>query len=191
MLIIFLGAALTGMLPAETADAQRRPIQRPLTSVYTELDLSRCRQASAPEEGASAEWLCPGHAGVPLIVLSGDGRFDIDGGEDNGLWESVAPFNDPGPRVEWRQRSGSRPHALIYRLRYTDARNRPRSALGVETISYPVVRNGPEGWSGCLVAWVGGDVPNANAVARRIADRMDRRFQCGHTEPEEIGIGAR
>jgi hypothetical protein len=123
---------------------------------------------------------------VPLIVLTGDGRFDLDGGEDNGLWESAAPFNNPGPRVEWRRRGGARPHAIIYRLLLNDEGQSGRSMLGVETISYPVRQGGSEGWAGCLVAWIHGDVANANAVARRIADRMNRRFQCGHTEPEEI-----
>jgi hypothetical protein len=159
------------------------------TSVYTDLDLDRCRRTQVAAEGESAQWRCPGYGGVPLVVLLGDGRFDIDAGADNGVWESSAVFNNPGPRVEWRVRRGARPHAIIYRLRLTGDGNEGRSVLGVETISYDVRSGGRQGWAGCLVAWIDGGVPNANAVARRIADRMDRRFRCGHTEPEELRDG--
>lgn len=181
------GAIIAAVAAGPGLAAQVRPPAA--TSHYTALDLDRCRRDRAVTEGDSAQWRCAGHAGVPLIVMAGDGRFDIDAGEDNGVWESAAAFNTPGPRVEWRVRRGLRPHAIIYRLRLTGDGNDGRTMLGVETVTYLPTGRGGEGWVGCLVAWVHGDVHDASAVARRIADRMDRRFQCGHTEPEEIRAG--
>ena len=175
---------LLAMVFPATQPAAAQPA--PATSVYTPLDLDRCRQTSALEEGESATWRCRGHAGISLFVSAGDGRFDIDAGEDNGVWESDAAFNNPGPRVEWRIRRGDRPHAIIYRLLLTGDGNRGRTILGVETVSHPLGNVEDESWAGCLVAWVDGAVPNANVVARRLADRMDRQFRCGHTEPERV-----
>ncbi|HKR25771.1 MAG TPA: hypothetical protein VJS15_10960, partial [Allosphingosinicella sp.] len=85
------------------------------SSVYTELDLERCRVIERIEEGESVRLECPGHMTIPLFVSQGDGRFDIDAGADNEIWESLSPFNYPGPRVEWRTR-GREAVAIIFRL---------------------------------------------------------------------------
>ena len=153
------------------------PLLGPATSAYTDVDLDRCSRVSRVEEGDSSIWRCRGHGGIPLWVLSGDGRFDVDAGENNDQFESQPGFNNPPRRIEWRLRAG-RPRAIIYRLHLTGDGNDGRTLLGVETIG----RSGQ--WAGCLIAWVDGDVPNANALAGRIADRDNRRFRCGHTEPE-------
>lgn len=149
------------------------------TSVYTPLDLDRCRVIERIEEGASVRWRCPGHAAVPLYVNSGDGRFDLDAGIDNNEWESLNPFNHLGPRVEWRM-GGRGPVAVIYRI-IVDHRESPfRSALIVESI-------GRRGRPGCLTAVVNGALPNANALARIAADRA-AAFRCGHDEPVWSGM---
>ncbi len=166
------------LLISGVASAQP-PERGRVTSVYTPLDLDRCARVSRVEEGDSSVWRCSGHSGLPLFILSGDGRFDVDAGEDNELFETVPQFNNPPERVEWRLRAG-RARAIIYRLHLTGDGNDGRTVLGVETISRPGE------WAGCLIAWVDGDVPNANLVARRIADRDNRPFQCGHTEPEHV-----
>lgn len=165
-------AAATG-----TAEAQRRGA---VTSAYTALDLKRCTVLrSNPDEGASTEWRCPGYAGTPLMVAEGDLRFDIDAGVANTDFESSSPFSSPGPRVEWRLRGGQ-PFAIIYRL-VLGGDNRPeRTILGVETI-------GRRGRPGCLVAWVAGSAPNANAVARQQADQRAAGFRCGQDRAARIG----
>ena len=162
--------------------AQSRDItakQGRVTSAYTDLNLRRCRSLTYQQEGESASWRCPGYRGVPLFVLTGDGRYDIDAGRDNGTWESVPPFNDFGPRVEWRLRGG-RPFAIIYRLSLAQDENSEwsRSVLGVETVG----GNRP----GCLIAWVDAATPDANAVARREADQRGSSFRCGRDEPRLI-----
>ncbi len=142
----------------------------PARSVYTTLDLDRCRTLEVAEEGESVRQRCPGLGAIPLLVNAGDGRFDVDAGVDNGEWESLAAFNAPGPRIEWRLAAG-RPFAIIYRLRLTSPEQPPGSALIVETIGRP-------GAPGCQIATVDGALADANARARAIADRQARTFRC-------------
>ena len=149
------------------------------TSAYSTVDLDRCRVISQVEEGASITWRCPGYRGVPLIVMSGDDRFDVDAGVDNGIWESPASFSSPPSTVEWRLRGGE-PFAIIYRLALSDGERRIGSILIVETI-------GRRGAPGCEIASVHGSVPNANAVARARADMRASRFRCGRDHPDYEG----
>ena len=175
----FALAALLGALTvAPPAAAQPGRI----TSVYTSLDVARCTVTAREEEGSSTTWRCRGHAGVPLIVLSGDDRYDIDAGEDNGEWESPGRFSSPGPRVEWRLRGG-RPFAIIYRLLLSGNDLPNASVLAVESI-------GRRGQAGCLVALVDGALPNANALARARADARAAAFRCGEDEHEQHGAAA-
>ena len=156
-------ALLTALLPA-AAPAQ------PASSAYTPLDIDRCTLIEEIEEGAGARWRCPGRGGVSLFVTTGDARFDVDAGIDNDRWESLMPFNRPGPQVEWRLRRG-RPFAIIYRLLWDDGEGGHGSSLIVETI-------GRRGAPGCEVARIDGATPDANAAARARADAIAPDFRC-------------
>jgi len=158
---LLCGLAL--LLPAAAA-------AQPARSAYTALDLRRCRTLELIEEGESVRRRCPGLGAVPLFVNAGDGRFDVDAGIDDGIWESLGGFNEIGPRIEWRL-AGGRPFAIIYRLRLTGPEQPPGSTLIVETV-------GRAGAPGCRVAAIDGALPNANARAREIADRQARSFRC-------------
>jgi len=149
------------------------------SSAYTPLVLDRCRVIERIEEGESVRFLCPGHAGVPLYVNAGDGRFDLDAGVDNEEWESLNPFNHLGPRVEWRMR-GRVPVAAIYRVIVDAPESMVRSALVVESIGRP-------GRPGCLTAVINGALPNANALARADADRA-AAHRCGTQAPVWRGM---
>ena len=127
------------------------------SSVYTALDLDRCRVIERIEEGESVRLECPGPCRHPPVRRPGDGRFDIDAGVENEAWESLDPFNHPGPRVEWRAR-GRVAIAIVYRLIVDHPRPNARSVLMVESI-------GRGGRPGCLVAMVDGRTANANGVA--------------------------
>ncbi|HEX8640423.1 MAG TPA: hypothetical protein VF704_04625 [Allosphingosinicella sp.] len=146
-------------------------------SLYTDLDLDRCRILEQVEEGESVSWECPGQAGIPLFVSSGDGRFDIDAGVPNDEWETLPPFNNPGPRVEWRV-DGPGSQAIIFRLVSADP-ERPGSALFVATV-------GRAGAPGCTVAVIDGSLRNANRRARQIADRRAGAFRCGTDVAERL-----
>ncbi|HWT13737.1 MAG TPA: hypothetical protein VN231_13365 [Allosphingosinicella sp.] len=170
---VILGGALAA-LAAVAAPAMAND------SVYTELDLDRCRIVEEVEEGESVSWECPGHATLPLLVGSGDGRFDIDAGIENEEWETIPPFNRPGPRVEWRM-DGRVAVAIIFRLVSVDPEH-PDSALFVETI-------GRADAPGCTVAVIDARLPNANERARQIADRRASGFRCGTDVAERHGRG--
>lgn len=168
--------AVFGAAAAGDAQAQRRGA---ITSAYSDLDLRQCRVLRQVKEGAGVEWQCPGVGDTPLMVVSGDDRFDIDAGVFNQHFESTILFSSPGPRVEWRLRGGQ-PFAIIYRLRATPDNRPETTVLGVETI-------GRSGRPGCLVAWVAGSVPNANATARQQADQRAGAFRCGQDRAARIG----
>lgn len=149
------------------------------SSVYTPLDLDRCRVIERIEEGESVSLRCPGLAGIPLFVNAGDGRHDVDAGVDNNQWESLPGFNRLGPRVEWRRRGGT-PVAIIYRHILT-GEQAPGSVLAVESI-------GRQGRPGCLIALIGGALANGNALARDRADRRAATFRCGRDPVERHGV---
>ena len=151
--------------------------QRP-TSAYTPLNPDRCQVLHRETEGASVRWRCPGYAGVPLFLNSGDDRFDLDAGIDNEEWESLSPLNSPGPNVEWRLHRG-RPVAIIYRLiPAPEAQMAP--ALIVETI-------GRRGRPGCEIARINAHRADANERARTEADLRWNNFRCGIERAPEIG----
>ena len=143
----------------------------PPASRYTMLDLGRCRVLERIAEGESIRLRCPGLGAIPLFVNEGDGRSEIDAGYDDGEWESLAPFNTLGDRVEWRL-SGGHPFAIIYRLRFSASETAPAgSALIVEAI-------GRRGAPGCRLGMVDGALPDANARARALADRRAQGGGC-------------
>ena len=148
--------------------------QSPADSAYTDLDTDNCQVLSQVEEGESVSWLCPGFRTFPVYVNAGDGRFDVDAGIDDDAFDTIPPFNAPGPLVEWRLRDRA-PFAIIHRLRDVSLETQG-SVLFVETI-------GTAGVAGCTVATVAGDVPDANQVARDLADAMAEDFRCGVDQP--------
>ncbi len=160
--------ALGALAAATAAPATAQPP----SSRYTMLDLRRCRTLERIEEGESVRLRCPGLAGIPLFVNSGDGRSEIDAGADDGVWESMPGFNTIGERVEWRL-AGGRPFAIIYRLRLSATENAPAgSVLIVEAIGRGA------GMTGCRLGLVDGALPDANARARALADRQARGMRC-------------
>ncbi|WBY17183.1 hypothetical protein PF049_03205 [Erythrobacteraceae bacterium WH01K] len=146
------------------------------SSHYTSLDLDECELVSQQTEGEGATWRCAGLDGMDLIVMSGDGRMDIDAGADNSAWESIGAFNAEPATVEWRM-ADSAPVAIIYRLSDVSMQSAGRSVLMIET----------PGAEGCLIGRVSGDTPSANARARRIADDAAEGFACGEDEPQNVG----
>lgn len=165
-----IGMALLGT--AAPATAQRA------TSAYTPLDPAHCTVLHRSTEGASVQWRCPGYAGVPLFLDTGDDRFDLDAGVDNENWESLSPINDVGPNVEWRLHGG-RPVAIIYRLIPAPG-NEGAPMLIVETI-------GRRGRPGCEIARVNAQRADANARARAEADLRAGNFRCGVERAPMIG----
>ena len=167
---------------AKTASQQDREAEAVtgLASVYTLLDLDKCELVSEEtEEGTSAEWRCAGFGEVPLIVEEGDGRFDVDAGVRNEAFETIGAFNSLGENVEWRLRDG-KPFAVIFRYLDATEEAKGRTVLAVEKV-------GSAAAPGCRVAQVAGDVPDANQVARDLADSNAAEFACGSSEMAVAG----
>lgn len=157
----FLAYASLAALAASAAAPAKGPV---ITSAYTDLNLDRCKQIERLEEGDWAVWRCPGFAGVPIFIESGDLRYDIDAGtrDKDELWSG--PFDDIPKRVEWRLKGG-KPFALIYRLTVATPEHPRTSRLLVEKI-------GRGSTPGCRVADIPGATPDANSVARQAADKI-------------------
>lgn len=162
---LFACAALAAIAAADPAAAA--PAKRPvITSAYTDLNLDRCTKLEHSAEGDWSVWRCPGIAGVPIFIESGDGRYDIDAGtrDKDELWSG--PFDAIPARVEWRLRGG-KPFALIYRLTIATPEHPRTSRLLVEKV-------GRGSTPGCRTADIPGATPDANVVARQAADRIAR-----------------
>jgi hypothetical protein len=166
--------------PAAAASQNTVPAGSPERSAYTRVDLDACKLVSRVEEGASASWTCPGHGGIDLVALTGDGRMDLDAGRDNGTFESLTPFNDIGDTVEWRLGQDGKPIAMIYRLRTATPEVEPRSVLFVETVP-------GGGKPGCLLARIEGSISDANQRARKAADAAEGGVDCGNVQPLLLG----
>lgn len=179
-----LGLSACGSEPASTPepDSSSAPAKEMAgnASVYTALDLDKCKLVDAQtEEGASAEWECAGFGDVPLVVEEGDGRFDVDAGVKNAAFETVGAFNSLGDTVEWRLRDG-KPFAIIFRYSDATEEGKGRTVLAVEKVGDVAV-------PGCRVAQIAGDVENANEVARELADTNVPEFVCGTSEMAVVG----
>ena len=141
-------------------------------SVYTDLDVKKCKTVEEEAEGYSWTKACAGAGGYRLHWLMGDERESITVVKPDGtehpleFWSTVSPaFSSVGPRAEWRvRRRGNRvePYALIVRLNANENPDRQK------IVSYlVVVRLGPD--KTCVTE----KVPpgqRANELARRAAD---------------------
>lgn len=156
-----------------------------MSSVYTQLDLDKCRIVKRFSEGGGATWTCKGFAGMPVRVSEGDLRYFVSFGpradQQRAARQTLSPFNTIHTKLEWRieEREGhKRPVATILRYfwQMDDAKG--------ETLV--VSRLGPE--NACHVAYIRADGnPDANQMARDIADARTDSFDCAKGEPERIG----
>lgn len=163
-----------------------------ISSAYTDLDLDKgCSTFSLNEEGGEfANMACNGWSGYPVLVYSGDLRESIFYGfppAGDPVWESFDGFNSAGPKIEWRlETDGGRtvPFATIHRWRVSDGDDPKRTTevLVVEKVGQVDARDG------CAVGLVmASGNPNANEMARRIADEQARDFACGADERVIVG----
>jgi hypothetical protein len=179
--IVAAAAALLAVLVATPAMAV-------ITSAYTSLDLDRCQAEPMAEDNGidGGVWWCAGYAGIPVRVAEGDLRFLVSYGPDaaNELaaGQTLPQFNTIHTTLEWRLDDG-RPFATILRY-FTDTGDGRRGQVLV------VTRLGETG-TVCHVGYVDALAnPEANALAREIADGWAPGFVCGIDEPAWAGVGA-
>lgn len=165
------------------------------SSTYTKLDLDRCKKLSAHEAGVRMK--CAGYKTYPVYFSEDDLRQSLRYGpaakdliEES--FESFSQFNNVNLTVEWRLDDSGKPVAAIQRW-FTDnpdpntGASSPKNAGQVLVISR--VAQPADGLS-CVVGYVDALAnPNANDLARTLADENVGDFACGASEP--IWAGAR
>jgi hypothetical protein len=144
-------------------------------SAYTEFDLDKCKLIeSVEDEGGYASFSCPGYGGNEVFFAEGDLRGMLAIGTDPenhcAARQSFGPFNSIDGKIEWRLKGG-KPFATIQRWRVSDPEDSEKS--------YPwLVITRLEGEDSCRAALVEGAMPNANQIARDLADTFVPAFSC-------------
>lgn len=175
-------ATLLGMTLAAPAAAN------PLKSLYTTIELGTCRSLRSGPDGSA--WLCPGLKGYPVYIADGDLRTFVSVGRQpqkrTAAKQTLGPFNtlfrekSKRATLEWRfvRRHGQVvPFATILRF-FTKSEQREGEVLIVTKVT-PT--------EDCHVAHIDALAnPDAIALARAIADKEARSFDCA-VGPRQAG----
>jgi hypothetical protein len=163
----------------------------PIESAYTQFNARVCRHTAGKDAEDYGTWLCPGYRGISVWLHAGDQRMNVSFGpnaaSEPAAGETIAHFNDAYKgKIEWRLErlpgGKTRPFATILRWNYMIDED-DRRASGRMLV---VTRLGPGGV--CQVGYVDARAnPNANSVARELADAKARGFRCGVDKPMRVG----
>lgn len=153
-----------------------------IVSTYTPLDLEKCRHTAGKAEEDSGVWRCAGFQGIPVHVTANDMRMYVSYGgnakNEPAARETLASFHGEGTSIEWRSERAAagklKPFATILRFR-TSVADGDKTVPG-QVLVVTRLAPGPV----CRVGYVDGRAnPDANALARKIADERARNFRCG------------
>src|SRR5262245_44451146 len=156
----------------------------------------RVRNTAANDVDDSTVRLCPGKAGLVVLVSEGDLRETVSVGRNRAAaarepaashW--FGPFNSTMTTLEWRT-AGDKPFAIIQRWHIADIADEDKDGRPIAKPLLVVTRLPPG--PVCHVAYV--DVkanPNANELARQAADASARDFKCGTQEVKIVGTRGR
>jgi hypothetical protein len=159
-------------------------------SAYTALVLDKCRHTKGKQDEDYGEWRCNGYGGIAVHVSAGDQRSYVSYGpsakKELAAKQTLASFNGEGEKIEWRGERGAdkklKPFATIMRWSTT-------VSSGDEPVKGEVLvvtRLAPGGV--CHIGYVDSKAnPDADALARTMADEHARKFRCGIDKPIVIG----
>jgi hypothetical protein len=158
-------------------------------SAYTKFDAKQCRHSAGKDVEDYGTWRCPGYRGLGVLLSAGDQRMQVSFGRNAGR-EPAASETFPGfnsvysGTVEWRieklPAGKTQPFATVLRWNVMLPEDK-RISTGRVLV---VTRLGP----GCHVGYVDGRAnPNANELARQIADNHARTFRCRTDKPIVLG----
>ncbi|WP_442754190.1 hypothetical protein ACNHKD_14510 [Methylocystis sp. JAN1] len=160
-----------------------------ITSAYTQIDVRKeCKHREGRVEEDYGDWRCRGYAGVPMWFGAGDQRMYVSFGkkaaDEPAAGETLGPFNDfYKGTIEWRLADG-KPFATIMRWSYKTPAEIDRNTANGRML---VVTRLPPG-AVCHVGYVDARAnPDANELAREIADKHARGFVCGKDRPVTLG----
>ena len=162
---------------------------------YTSFDSAKCRHTPSKEKEDDGSWLCAGYGGLPVRLSSADQRMQVTYGswkkDDLARSQTLPGFNDVFQgTIEWRiarQPDGSlRPFATILRWNVVTAEDNEKGTGKTTGRVLVVTRLGPGGV--CHVGYVDARAnPEANELARKIADERARTFRCGKDKRIVLG----
>jgi hypothetical protein len=178
------GAALAAISPANA---------QTFSSSYTSAAPKDCRIIGKPSEiDGSTTQVCPGKAGLVVLVSEGDlretvsvGRNQTAAAKEPAAQAWFGPFSSTTNTVEWRAADG-KPFAIIQRWHIADNSDLDKEGRPIAKPMLAVTRLPPG--AVCHVAYVDAQAnPNPNELARKAADDLARNFQCGKDEVQVIG----
>jgi hypothetical protein len=160
-------------------------------SIYTDLELEKCKSLVAPDPdepgGDFMSSMCPGLGDYQVLFKEGDLRQSLHYGflrksiVDH-AFESFGQFNHMNPKIEWRIGADGKPVAAIQRFFTGDSPDQGQM-LVISKVGQP----GEE--EGCPVGYVDALAnPDANALARKVADTLAASFDCGKQTPGYHGV---
>lgn len=160
-------------------------------STYTTLELSQCQQQpldpADPADGGI--WWCQGYGGMPVRVAEGDLRYLVSFGanaaSEPAAGQTLPQFNRIHTTLEWRLATnpadGRRfPIATILRYFTDNGGAREGQVLVVTKLGGP----GQVCHAGYVDALLN---PNANELARQVAEAVSPQFVCGQHSPGYYG----
>jgi hypothetical protein len=174
-------------------------LSQTIESAYTKFDTKKCKHEKGTEVEDYGSWLCGGYAGLRVLLSAGDQRMYVTYGswnmDDVASTQTFPGFNDVYEgTVEWRiekpAKGKPRPFATILRWNVVTPEDRDKATGPIKSTGRVLVvtRLGPGGV--CHVGYVDGRVnPDANALARKLADEHARTFRCG--KDKRIVLGAK
>ncbi|HMB78134.1 MAG TPA: hypothetical protein VKN76_17205 [Kiloniellaceae bacterium] len=184
--LIVLGLAASPSVIAGQAIAQA------YESAYTALELGQCQQQPLdPEDPVDGGvWWCEGYGGMPVRVAEGDLRYLVSFGAnaatEPAAGETLPQFNRIHTTLEWRLATnpadGRRiPIATILRYFTQNDGSREGQVLVVTKIGGP--------GQVCHIGYVDALLnPEANGLARQVAEAVAAQFVCGQRQPGYYGV---
>jgi hypothetical protein len=168
-----------------------------IESAYTKFDAEKnCRHRPGRDVEDYGTWACPGHDGIGVHLSAGDQRMQVSFGRTarkahnelageqsfpgfNSVYEGTVEW-----RLEPRPNGKKRPFATILRWNVREAGQEGVVASSGRVLV--VTRLGAGGV--CQVGYVDARAnPNANELARQIADQHARKFDCEKDKPIVLG----
>jgi hypothetical protein len=167
-------------------------LSQTIESAYTKFDAKKCKHEKGTAEEDYGSWLCPGYAGLRILLSAGDQRMFVSYGpwkDSLAATQTFPGFNDVYEgTVEWRiekpAKGRPRPFATILRWNLVTAEDQEKATGPIKPTGRTLVvtRLGPGG--SCHVGYVDARAnPDANERARKIADEHAQSFKCGKDEP--------
>jgi len=167
-----------------------------IESAYTSFDSKACKHQKGRQVEDYGSWLCAGYEKLPVLLSAGDQRMYVTFGpwkEALAMAQTFPGFNDVyRGTVEWRLEKSAdgkaKPFATILRWNIVTPTDRDNATGPIKPSGRVLVvtRLGADGV--CHVGYVDAVAnPDANTLARKIADENARTFKCGKDKRIVVG----